>query len=343
MLAFFRSLVENSSARAFFILVVVLTIWASYQDGGINQHLIQSYLLLTLPLCAAALGVVLVLITGQFDISAAGIITIVDVLMATKLTNLNPFLSLILMLIFGALAGLINALFVIYAKLPAIAVTLSTLTIFSGFGIVMLPQPGGVVSNNLVSVLNKSYLLPVPLLIIALLILLSILFRNTVFGVHVYGLGQDQDALKLSGISVNRLQIVVFMLAGAFYGLSGYFLAGLTATGDPAGGVSYTLSTFAAVAIGGAAFIGGSGSGVGTIFGCLVLVAVPKVLFVLGVSGWAQIVVQGLIIVVAVFAGAFLSRKAKINYRARMMRLEASDFIYENQTKNTEGGGLREG
>lgn len=296
-----RPILTSGAFRAFVFWIVLMLIWNFKQLNGLQFKDLNSYALLTLPLITAAIGVMLVIVMGQFDLSAMGVISLINVLMATVMTDWNPIITFVVVVGLGALVGLINGVLVVRGKLPAIAVTLATLIILQGLALVLLPQPAGKVNPVFVDVLKAPF---VPIGIIVLLAVAWLVFKRTRMGLYMFALGGDAEALHLSGLPVARIRLKIFVLAGALYGLAGVFESGLTGGGDANIAKAFLLATFAAVAIGGTAFVGGTGSAIGTIFGALILEAIRKVLGQFQVSDWSQKMATGLIILLAVVAGA---------------------------------------
>lgn len=324
------AVLRNGTIRAALVLGIFMYTWYYYQLGGLNTYLINSWLVLALPLVVASVGVTLVIITRQFDLSAAGVVTLVNVLVATKLSDTNPVIATVAMLALGAAIGCANALFVVLGKLPAIAVTLATLIILNGVSLILLPLPGGRVPQGLIDLVNQPQAsIPRPLIILALLVVAWLVYKRTKLGIYMFGVGQDEEALHLSGVSPARVRIGVFAIAGALYALAGVFLSAAIQSADATIGSTYLLQTFAAIAIGGTAFIGGSGSAIGTIIGGLTLISIPKVLFVVGISDWAQDIFTGVLIIAAVLVGAVTTRSES---RQAMLR-ERSEFLEAQEHK----------
>lgn len=308
-LAIVARTLRNGTIRAALVLAVFMYLWYYYQLGGLNTFLINGWVVLALPLVVASIGVTLVIISGQFDLSAAGVVTLVNVLVATKLSDSSPLVVLVSMLLLGALIGCLNGLIVVVGRLPAIAVTLATLIILNGLALVLLPLPGGRIPQELIDAVNTpEATVPRAFLVLALLVVAWLLFKRTKLGIYMFALGQDEEAVHLSGVSVPRVRIAIFAIAGALYALAGVFMSAAIQSADAAIGSAYLLETFAAIAIGGTAFAGGSGSAIGTMLGGLTLVSIPKVLFVLGISDWVQDIFTGVLIILAVLVGAVAVR-----------------------------------
>jgi erythritol transport system permease protein len=123
---------------------------------------------------------------------------------------------------------------------------------------------------------------------------------RTPFGRHVYAVGGNERAAELSGVRVKRIKLAVYVISGICSALVGLVIASQLVAAHPATGVSFELSAIAAVVLGGTSLMGGRGSIGGTIIGALVIGALADGLVLLGVSEFWQIVIKGIVIVVAV-------------------------------------------
>ena len=188
---------------------------------------------------------------------------------------------------------------------------------------------------GLISAVTGSSLVPRPLLILVVLVLLWLMFKRTKLGIYMFAVGQDEEALRLSGVSIPKVRIAIFTIAGMLYALAGVFLSAAIQSGDATIGKAYLLQTFAAIAIGGTAFIGGFGSAVGTIFGALTITVIPKMLFVVGISDWSQRVFTGLLIILAVLVGAVSAMREKSKLQAEAGEMEQMEARLVEQQ---EGG-----
>lgn len=307
----FGAFARNGTVRAGVVLAVFLAVWGANQLGGLNIFIVNSWLTLSLPLVLAATGVTLVIFTGQFDLSAAGVIALANVLTVTLLSELDARLAVLIATAVGVVIGLINGALVVWGRLSAIAVTLAMYIMLSGFALIVLPTPGGRMPDGLVDLFTGPFIVPRSLILLVVIIVAWLVFRRTRLGIHLFAVGQDPEAVRLSGISVARVQMTAFATAGGFYALAGVVLAAAIQSGDASSGASYLLQTFAAIAIGGTAFTGGRGSVIGTVLGALTLTAIPKFLFVIGISNWVGEIFTGALIVIAVLVGALSARSGK--------------------------------
>jgi ribose transport system permease protein len=267
-----------------------------------NSYAFNNFVVLMTPLAIAAVGTTLVLITGGFDLSVAGTISLSNVVAATTMAKYPDATWLIVLVVIaaGLLIGFVNGLLVVRAGLQSLAVTLGTFIILTGVALVVLPAPGGEVPETFALALTDP-LGPVPVALIVLLLLAGACwaFSTSSIGVTAYALGADRQAALMSGIPVGMVEIVCYSLAGGLYATAGLYLTAITASGDPNAGRPFLLTCFAAMALGLVGFRGGSGSAVATILGAGSLVALPKLLFAAGIEDFWSGALQGSVILVA--------------------------------------------
>jgi ribose transport system permease protein len=150
----------------------------------------------------------------------------------------------------------------------------------------------------------------VPVALVVALVLYAIWFilRRTDWGIGIYAIGADEISAHLAGVAVRRIKLLAYVLAGVCYGLAGFMLTALTATGTPNAGEPYFLLVFAAIALGGTSFAGGRGGVAGSMLGALTLTLLQKVLFSTGVSSFYTGIFQGAIMIAAVIVAAVSAR-----------------------------------
>ena len=267
-----------------------------------NSYAFNNFVVLMTPLAIAAVGTTLVLITGGFDLSVAGTISLSNVVAATTMAKHPDATWLIVLVVIagGLLVGLVNGLLVVRAGLQSLAVTLGTFIILTGVALVVLPAPGGEVPESFALALTDP-LGPVPVALLVLLLLAGACwaFSTSSIGVAAYAVGADRQAALMSGVRVGMVEIVCYTLAGGLYAAAGLYLTAITASGDPNAGRPFLLTCFAAMALGLVGFRGGSGSAVATILGAGSLVALPKLLFAAGIEDFWSGALQGSVILVA--------------------------------------------
>jgi ribose transport system permease protein len=267
-----------------------------------NSYAFNNFVVLMTPLAIAAVGTTLVLITGGFDLSVAGTISLSNVIAATTMAKHPGAIPLIVLIVIalGLLIGLVNGLLVVRAGLQSLAVTLGTFIILTGIALVVLPAPGGEVPESFALALTDPLgLVPVALIVLLLLAGACWTFSTSPIGVAAYAVGADRQAALMSGVRVGMVEVVCYTLAGGLYAAAGLYLTAITASGDPNAGRPFLLTCFAAMALGLVGFRGGSGSAVATILGAGSLVALPKLLFAAGIEDFWSGALQGSVILIA--------------------------------------------
>ncbi|WP_343714409.1 ribose ABC transporter permease [Inquilinus sp.] len=252
-----------------------------------------------------AAGMTFVILTGGIDLSVGSILAASA--MVAVIGSLIPDLGLIGIL-FGLVAGLIfglaNGVLIAFLRLPPFIVTLGSLTAVRG--IARLLGGDTTVFNPSLSFdfIGNGTVLGVPwLVIIAFLVIVIswLVLRRTVLGVHIYSVGGNPDAARLSGIKVWRVLLFVYGASGLLAGLGGVMSAArLYAANGTQLGVSYELDAIAAVILGGTSFVGGIGSIWGTLVGALIIAVLSNGLILVGVPDVWQYIIKGLIIIGAV-------------------------------------------
>jgi len=275
-------------------------------------------------LAIAAIGQTIVILSGGFDLSAAAVISLVNVSLASHMQDTAASIALWTAggLLIGALAGAFNGFFIAILRLQPIVVTLATMFILQGVTLLVMDKPGGQIPAGFGTVLVGDAipgLLPMPVLLLAMLVGLWLLLKNTVFGKAIYAIGSDRDAARAAGFGIRRNQFFVYVLAGALYGLAGVFISAQTGSGDPLVGNPMLLQMFAAVVVGGTLLGGGRGGPVGTIFGAYVLMLVVNILLVLNVPAFYSSVVEGSILILAVL-GASITHSSVLATTLRTAR-----------------------
>jgi ribose transport system permease protein len=205
---------------------------------------------------------------------------------------------------------MLNGFLVAYARLPPILVTLATLAIFQGVAVRILESPGGHIPAGFTSTLTNTNR-PSGLLLVGGVALLWVVFRRTKFGVGVFALGNDENAAMANGLPIRRLKLMVYVVSGVLAAAAGLLVAATTTGGDANAGNIYTLTSIAAVVVGGVSFLGGRGSAIGAIFGAFALTLVTSVLFFAHIDRLYTSFYQGLFLIAAVVLGSLAGRLAR--------------------------------
>ncbi|MFD9899203.1 ABC transporter permease [Mesorhizobium sp. NPDC059025] len=256
------------------------------------------------PLVVLAIGQLLVIVSGGFDLSVGSLITFV-ILLSALLLNTSPemvYPCILLSLAIGLASGAANGLVVSVGKVPSIIATLGMLLMLRGAGFYF---SGGSARGNLPDTFRwfgrESILgFPVALLVvIAFAAVAWFLLHNTSFGRQLYMVGANARAARLSGVNVAGVRIVAFMFSGLSAAIAAILLGGFSGV-STAAGAGYELQAISAAVLGGAVLLGGRGSVLPVIAGALALNALFTLLNIWGFPKPLRDVVQGLIIICAV-------------------------------------------
>ncbi|TCL06399.1 MULTISPECIES: ABC transporter permease subunit [Sodalis] len=251
-----------------------------------------------------AAGMTFVILTGGIDLSVGSMLGATAVV--AMLASLDPalaYFSIPLALMAGLLMGLINGVLVAYCGLPPFIVTLGTYTALRGAAYLL--ADGTTVINSSINFewIGNSYLGMVPwLIIIALAVIVACWFilRRTTLGVHIYAVGGNMLAARLTGIKVSFVLLFVYAASGLLSGLGGLMSASRLYSANGNLGMGYELDAIAAVILGGTSFVGGIGTITGTLVGALIIATLNNGMTLMGLSYFWQLVVRGAVIIVAV-------------------------------------------
>ncbi|MCB5410914.1 ABC transporter permease subunit [Pseudogemmobacter faecipullorum] len=258
-----------------------------------------------------AAGMTFVILTAGIDLSVGSVLAAAAMagLIVSNMPGLSSFW------IFAALGtglgfGMLNGLLISSLKLPPFIVTLGAMTAVRGIARLMgndttifNPEiPFAFIGNGAIPLIPGIFSLPW-LAVIALLVILVSWFvlKRTVLGTHIYSVGGNEAAARLSGIKVPRIYLIVYGISGLCAGLGGVMLSTrLYAANGLQLGQAYELDAIAAVILGGTSFVGGVGSIWGTLVGALIIAVLSNGLVLIGVSDIWQYVIKGLVIIGAV-------------------------------------------
>jgi ribose transport system permease protein len=325
---------------AYVILLVLLTINVGLNERFFTPPVITSTFNQSMTLVFAGSAQTSVVVTGGIDLSVGPMISLSNSLASAIFAD-NP-LSIIavvaLVIAVGAFCGFINGVIVVYGRLQPIIVTLATASIYSGIALFLRPRPGGFVpraygdllTGRLSTLIQPAFgeqslansifdFIPASaILLILVLLLVWIPFRRSKLGLWVYAIGSNQGAAYMSGVNVNRTKIAAYVMSGVFAAIAGLFLTAQTLSGDATKGGVFTLQSIAVVVLGGTSLFGGAGGVAGTIAGAFTLPVIRSILFFGRIDPLQQPLWEGVVILLAVAAGA--SRIFTIKNRLEILR-----------------------
>jgi ribose transport system permease protein len=251
-------------------------------------------------------GMTFVILTKGIDLSVGSIVAFSGVLGATLMESGLPIaVAVLACLLAGTLMGAVNGLIISYFRMPAFIMTLGSMVMIRGFG--MMLADGGTVNPGKAADsffwLGGGYLMGIPTPIyvfVTVCIVSGLVLSYTPFGRAVFAVGSNEEAARLSGINVPLTTFAVYTICGFLASLSGLIFLSRLSVGDPNSGLGLELEAITIAVIGGTSLFGGEGSVIGTIGGAMILAIIANVLNLAGVSPFSQQVVKGAIIVLAV-------------------------------------------
>ena len=264
----------------------------------------------------AACAVTLTIIAGNFDLSLGAIFVLSEVLGAYAAVHIGVWWAFPVAIVAGLAMGLINGLLVTKLRVNAFLATLATALSFGGIAVGV--THGGLLitpSSSVFTFIGQHRVAGIqyPVLIFAVVaIVLQLVLAYTVFGRHLYGVGDNRNAARLSGLKVDRTVIITFVVTGAACGLSGLIDSSMTGSGtsDTSGlGGGLALLAIAGVALGGTSIFGGVGSVWRTVLGVLILGMITNGFDLLAVPDYWQDIVRGILIIFAVAISTVIERR----------------------------------
>jgi len=294
---------------AYLGMLLLLAVTAVFSPGFLSESNLRSTLILAAFVGIVGLGQTMVIIGGGIDLSIPWVLNSAAILMALLCAGQDlPLVWVVpLVLAAGAGIGFLNGVGVAIFGVPPIVMTLATNVILQGL---ILVYTGGSPSPSapaVIKFLAVGRIGPIPviaLIWLALAVLATILLSRTAFGRHLYALGTSATVAEFSGVPTRRTTILTYMMSGLTAAFAGILLPGYSGQAYLGMGDPYLFTSIAAVAIGGASILGGSGNYLGTIAGAMVLTILTGLLPALNLSSGALLVVYGIVILLTVSIGS---------------------------------------
>ncbi|OON40291.1 ribose ABC transporter permease [Izhakiella australiensis] len=298
-------LLEQKSLIALLVLIAIV---AFLSPNFFTVNNLLNILQQTSVNAIMAVGMTLVILTSGIDLSVGSLLALTGAVAASLVgIEVNALLAVAASLALGAAVGAVTGIIVAKGKVQAFIATLVMMLLLRGATLVYTngsPINTGFDANaDLFGWFGIGRLLgiPVPVWLMALVFLLAwYMLHHTRLGRYIYALGGNEAATRLSGISVNRVKIVVYSLCGLLAALASTIEVARLSSAQPTAGTGYELDAIAAVVLGGTSLAGGKGRVVGTLIGALILGFLNNGLNLLSVSSYYQMIVKAAVILVAV-------------------------------------------
>jgi ribose transport system permease protein len=311
----------------FILLCIVFTFITPWRDGYpvfLTQVNIINVIRQVSIVGIMAVGMTFVIMIGQIDLGVGSLLAVCGMLAAVlQKAGAGLFPSVIVPMLVGIVTGVLVGFLVTKARVPSFVATLGVLASYRGIALLISEQPVGGIQDNfrfigagvlgdipLLANIPFVRILPIPIIIFILVVVVgSIVFHRYPFGRHVAAVGGNEEAARLSGISVDRIKIMVFAISGFGAAISALVLTARLRSAQPNSGEGYELDVIASVVIGGTSLYGGRGSIWGSFVGAMLIGVLSNGLNLMGVSPYLQPLIKGVVIVMAVLIDQLGSRR----------------------------------
>ncbi len=297
------------------VLVLVLLIigFSALSPNFLDANNLFNILRQVTTLGIVAVGFAFVLLTGGIDLSVGYQISLYVVVCGIMMAQFDvPWpLAIVLVLVLGVVIGLINGLIITLTGVAPLIVTLSMMTILNGVSYLLskgLPISG---FPSGFSVLGQGAVIGIPISVIVLALVWAIgyfIANQTYIGRYFYAIGNNVEAARLSGVNTRRTLLLVYAVSGLFTAVGAILLLSRLNSAQSATGAGFEFSVLTACVLGGVSVMGGRGSLFGAFIGVLIVGVLDNGLVLLNVSEYVQLVIKGLILLVAVIYDATSKR-----------------------------------
>jgi simple sugar transport system permease protein len=303
------------------VFVIAIIIFSVFSPGHrfLDLRNLGSMAKLAPDMGIVTLGIGILMIAGEFDLSIASVLPFCSFIFAqTLILGINPFIGLILTIVAGAVFGLVNGVIVVKTRLPSFIITLSTMLFWRGllYGIShMMP-----ISTNKYmaeSPFFKQFLVgeigPVPVQILWLLlfaVILGLMLHRTWFGNWIYATGSNEDAARAMGINVEVVKTACYVLVGMLAAWAAVMQSVRLGSFAATQGIGFELKSIAAVVVGGTALTGGVGSMVGIFLGVFIIQILENGLILMQVPVFGVEVFIGAAVILFVILNNYTNRQA---------------------------------
>jgi len=305
----------------FFGLLLVLGLFSLDADERpylITRENFKLILTQTVIVAIGALGMTMIIVSGGIDLSVGSVVAFTSVVGATLLLKgYSPMVAVILTVLAGGVLGLVDGLIIAGFRMMPFIVTLGMMGVVRGLakwwsGNQTVNFPPSAPINGIMDRVQPTHLLPLPpgvWIAVGLAVLMSIIMQRTVFGRRIFAIGSNEATARLCGIRVQWHKVMIYALAGLFFGLAGVMQLSRLTQGDPTVAYGLELDIIAAVVIGGASLSGGTGSISGSMIGALIMSVLRNGSNQMGWQNFTQEIIIGVVIILAVGLDKLRQRK----------------------------------
>jgi fructose transport system permease protein len=309
---------EHTWVSPLVLLVLSIAVFTLLNPAFAQPRAISLLLQQTAVVAALAVGQTLIILTGGIDLSVGAAAILACMSSALLATNgvLPAPLAILAGVLIGAICGLVNGALVSRIKLPPFIVTLGTLSVFTA--ITLMLTGGSTIQGTAMPDWMTAAGTRVPffgldlnvgIIVVALIyVAVGYALGFTAWGRRVFAVGDAPEAARLAGISVSRVLLSVYLVAGLIYGIAAWVLIGRAGAASPNGVVDANLASITAVVIGGTSLFGGRGGVIGTVLGALIVQSFAIGLTLVGLDDEYRVLAVGILVIAAVAADQWIRK-----------------------------------
>jgi len=293
---------ENGFIFIFILWIVILSLTT---QTFLSSNNIFTVLRQAAIVSIVAIGEMLIMLLGGMDVSLAAAMGFSGIVATSLMVNFNipPELAGLVCISIGGLIGLINGILVTIVRINAVIATLGMMNVLNGMALAYT-QGKTIVGPQLdqIAFLARGYVGPIPfpvILMFVFYIVFYVILNKTVFGAHIYAIGNNDKASWLAGIKVDRMKILAFTVAGFLAGFSGLLQASRQGSATSSMGNEFLFPILTAVILGGISLSGGRGKIQNTLIASVFLMTITNGMVLLGISLYVQGIISGLILIIA--------------------------------------------
>lgn len=311
-----RLRIPRLGPQVYLVLVFVLVagVGASTSEHFFTARNIENILVAASVVAVLGVAQFLVVVTRGIDLSVGSVAALSTVVAAVLLQRGHGVVvAIVVPLIVCALAGYINGVLVVHARIAPFVTTLAMMSIARGGAFIIQVGTLIVISNTTFLHIFGGETASIPnsvLIALVVTLLAAFVMKYAPVGRRLYALGGNPEAARLSGLPVKRDQVLAYTFSGVLAGLAGLMLAGRLSQGSSLIGQGYELDSIAATVVGGTSLLGGTGDPISTVLGALVIGMIGNIMNLIGIQSEPQLVIRGIVILLAVFltSGGGISR-----------------------------------
>ena len=296
--------VDPAVATAFACIVALLLVGSLFTPEFLSPAYLLQQLKVASFLGVIATGMMVVILLGQIDLSVPWVVAVGGMMAcaATAHGEIGVVGAIPFGILCGVALGLLNGFGVAYLRIPSMIITLAVNAVAQGLMVVhtggFSPQDSASDAMRFIATSNVVFGIPNALIVWAIIGAGAVfMFNRTSYGRAVYAIGNRERAAYLSGVDTQRVVMIAFAISGALAALGGVLLAGYASHAAQAMGDAYLLPSIAAVVLGGASILGGSGKYIGTVAGVILITLLQSILSVIQIEEAGRQVIYGVVIV----------------------------------------------